>query len=150
MDAFDISPEKIGMWDVVLLAGVLYHVKHPWLLLEKVATVTRQLLIVETFMDLRFLRRPAVALYPLTPIEKGHADNWCGPNVSALKQMLTDCKFQNIEVVYKSSMLRALMSAIRRLGQFGYSPLAAIQQRKMRGSCASLELLPMVISRVSR
>jgi len=128
MDAFDICPEKIGVWDVVLLAGVLYHVKHPWLLLEKVATVTRQLLIVETFMDLRLLQRPAVALYPLTPIEKGHADNWCGPNVSALKQMLTDCKFQNIEVVYKSSMLRAAMSAMRRFVQFRYSPLAAVQQ----------------------
>lgn len=128
MDAFDISPDKIGMWDVVLLAGVLYHVKNPWLLLEKAASVTKQLLIVETFMDLRFLRRPAVALYPLTPIEKNHADNWCGPNVSALKQMLMDCGFESVEIIYKSSVFKAALSAMRRLVQFRYSPIAAIQQ----------------------
>ncbi|HEY6351983.1 MAG TPA: class I SAM-dependent methyltransferase [Candidatus Angelobacter sp.] len=128
MDAFDISPDKIGMWDVVLLAGVLYHVKHPWLLLEKAASVTRQLLIVETFIDLRFKRRPAVALYPLSPIEKNHADNWCGPNTAALKQMLIDCKFSSVEVVYRSSILHSAASAVRRFAQFSYSPFAAIQQ----------------------
>lgn len=128
MDAFNISPDKIGMWDVVLLAGVLYHVKNPWLLLEKAASVTKQLLIVETFIDLRFLRRPAVAIYPIAAIEKNHADNWCGPNVAALKQMLLDCKFPNVNVVYKSNLFRSTLSAMRRLAQFGYPPITAIQQ----------------------
>lgn len=128
MDALDISPERIGIWDVVLLAGVLYHVKHPWLLLEKAASVTRQLLIVETFTDLRFVRRPAVALYPISQIEQGHANNWCGPNFSALKGMLRDCRFQKVELIYRSGLMRSALSALRRFAQFGYPPIAAIQQ----------------------
>jgi len=128
MDAFEVSPQKIGMWDVVLLAGVLYHVKHPWLLLEKAASVTKELLIVETFVDLRFLRRPAVALYPTDQIEKGHVENWCGPNPRAIKEMLRACGFRTVSIVNKTSLIRATLSAARRFLQFGYSPLAAIQQ----------------------
>lgn len=128
MDAFDISPEKIGMWDVVLLAGVLYHVRNPWLLLERAASVTRQLLIVESLMDLRFLRRPAIALYATTEIDVGDVDNWCGPNVHAIKDMLVDCGFRQVAVVHKTGLFRAALSAARRFAQFGYSPLTAIQQ----------------------
>jgi len=128
MDAFELAPQKIGMWDVVLLAGVLYHVKHPWLLLEKAASVTKELLIVETFVDLRFLRRPAVALYPTDQIEKGHVENWCGPNPRAIKEMLLNCGFTRVSIVYKTSLFRGALSAARRLVQFRYSPLAAIQQ----------------------
>jgi len=116
------------MWDVVLLAGVLYHVKHPWLLLEKAASVTKELLIVETFVDLRFLRRPAVALYPTDQIEKGHVENWCGPNPRAIKEILRACGFRTVSIVNKTSLIRATLSAARRFLQFGYSPLTAIQQ----------------------
>src|SRR5215471_3674720 len=128
MDAFELAPQKIGMWDVVLLAGVLYHVKNPWLLLERVASVTKELLIVETFIDLRFFGRPAVALYPTDQIEKGHVENWCGPNPRAIKEMLRACGFRTVSIVHKTSFVRGALSAARRLVRFGYSPLAAIQQ----------------------
>src|SRR5207249_5026704 len=29
IEPLDLSPEAVGMWDVVLLAGVLYHLRHP-------------------------------------------------------------------------------------------------------------------------
>jgi SAM-dependent methyltransferase len=41
IEPLDISPATVGIFDVVLLSGVIYHVKHPWLLLERAASVTR-------------------------------------------------------------------------------------------------------------
>src|SRR6187401_1004793 len=48
IDVMDLSPERIGTFDVVLFLGVLYHLRHPFLALERVASVTRDYLIVET------------------------------------------------------------------------------------------------------
>lgn len=48
LDAHDISPEKIGMFDIVLCAGVFYHFRHPLLALERIRSVTQHQLIVET------------------------------------------------------------------------------------------------------
>ena len=37
----DLSPERVGTFDVVLFLGVLYHLPHPLLALERVAAVSR-------------------------------------------------------------------------------------------------------------
>ena len=64
IDVMDLSPERVGTFDVVLFLGVLYHLRHPLLALERIASVTRELLIVETAVDMVGVRRPAVAFYP--------------------------------------------------------------------------------------
>jgi tRNA (mo5U34)-methyltransferase len=128
VDLMEISPERVGTWDVVLLAGVLYHVKNPWIILEKAAAVTREMLILETFTDLRFQRRPAIAIYPTEIIAAGHTENWSGPNMSALCEMALTAGFARVEVVWKSGVGRAVLSACRRFVRSGYSPLRAIQQ----------------------
>lgn len=102
IDPFDLSPQKVGMWDVVLLAGVVYHVRHPWLLLEKVASVTRELLIVETVTSLRLWPQPAISVYGSG--FNGDATNFCAPNIPALKVMLRDCGFAKTKVVSRSSL----------------------------------------------
>lgn len=102
IDPFDLSPEKVGLWDVVLLSGVIYHVRHPWLLLSKVASVTRELLIIETVTSLRFWPRPAISIYESG--FRGDATNFCAPNIPALKVMLRDCGFPKIQVVSRSSV----------------------------------------------
>ena len=42
IDVMDLSPERVGTFDVVLFLGVLYHLRHPFLALERVASVTRR------------------------------------------------------------------------------------------------------------
>ena len=39
MDVYELHPDKIGTFDIVLFMGVLYHVKHPLLALERVCSV---------------------------------------------------------------------------------------------------------------
>ena len=109
----DLSPERVGTFDVVLFLGVLYHMRHPLLALEHAASVTGGQLIVETHVDLSFLRRPAMAFYP------GHEllldqTNWWGPNVEAVVAMLRDCGFPRVEVKTPDSTLYRAARMARR------------------------------------
>src|SRR5262249_49722593 len=97
INVYDLSPEKIGKWDVVLFAGVLYHLQNPFLALQRVASVTSELLVLETAIDYRFCRRPAIAFYPTSELNDDPT-NWCAPNLPALKAMLSACGFKDIRV----------------------------------------------------
>jgi tRNA (mo5U34)-methyltransferase len=97
LDVLDVSPEKIGVFDVVLFLGVLYHMRHPLLALEKVSSVTSGMLILETHVDLTRLHRPAMAFYPGDEL-LGDPTNWCGPNESCVISMLKDVGFKTVEV----------------------------------------------------
>ena len=74
----DISAERLGTFDVVLFLGVLYHLRHPLLALERVFSVTKDLLILETHVDMLSTRRSALAFYPGRELE-GDMSNWWGP-----------------------------------------------------------------------
>ena len=60
----ELSPERVGTFDLVLFAGVLYHVRDPLRALEAVASVTKGHLMLETHVDLVLKRKPAAAFYP--------------------------------------------------------------------------------------
>jgi tRNA (mo5U34)-methyltransferase len=97
IDVMDLSPERIGTFDVVLFLGVLYHLRHPFLALERVASVTRDYLIVETVVDLVGFQRPAMAFYPGRELNNDPT-NWWGPNVPAVKGMLETLGFRAVTV----------------------------------------------------
>jgi tRNA (mo5U34)-methyltransferase len=107
IDVMDLSPDEVGMFDVVLFLGVLYHLRHPLLALERVAAVVGELLVVETHVDLTFLRRPAAAFYPGGELA-GDETNWWGPNANAVVAMLRAVGFTSIEIIGGRSAARAL------------------------------------------
>jgi tRNA (mo5U34)-methyltransferase len=47
---YDLTPERFGEFDLVLCLGVLYHLRHPLLGLERVHAVCKGELIVETLV----------------------------------------------------------------------------------------------------
>jgi len=95
----DLSPAAVGgQFDVVLFLGVLYHMRHPLLALEKVASVTRERLILSTAVDLIDVDRPAAAFYPGTELN-GDQTNWWGPNPACVTAMLHDVGFHRVEQV---------------------------------------------------
>src|SRR5215469_12365132 len=51
IDPMELSPERVGMWDVVLYSGILYHMRDPLEALRRVSSVTKQVLIIETLTD---------------------------------------------------------------------------------------------------
>jgi hypothetical protein len=84
IDVMNLSPERIGAFDLVLFLGVLYHLRHPLLALEWVASVTAAQLILETHVDLTWVRRPAMAFYRGQELD-WDPTNWWGPNPSAVE-----------------------------------------------------------------
>jgi tRNA (mo5U34)-methyltransferase len=86
-DLPDLLDER---FDLVLFLGVLYHLKHPLLAIEKISDVTAPggLVITETAVDAESLMdRPLMAFYPGDELN-GDPTNWWTPNVPALASML--------------------------------------------------------------
>ena len=103
VDVMDMSPDRVGEWDVVLFLGVLYHLKHPLLALERVASVTKDMLILEAHVDLSGgWRKPMMAFYPGTECNNDPS-NWCGPNPACVEAMLEVAGFKRIETFYHSA-----------------------------------------------
>src|SRR5689334_19416830 len=76
LDVMDLSPETAGQFDVVLFLGVLYHLRNPLLALERVASVCRDVLILETVVDLLDVNRPAMAFYPDRELSNDPTNWW--------------------------------------------------------------------------
>ncbi|MGH2526269.1 MAG: class I SAM-dependent methyltransferase, partial [Actinomycetota bacterium] len=117
LDVLDLSPETVGEFDVVFFLGVLYHMKHPLLALERVFSVTRELLIMSTFVDATWTRRPTAAFYPRAEANSDPT-NWWGPNPGAVVAMLETAGFARVDVVDGPTPLRSRLKVgvRRRLG----------------------------------
>lgn len=110
--------------------------RHPLLALEKVASVTREMVVVETLVDLLDVRVPAMAFYP----DKFHKDatNWVGPNPAGVVAMLKVAGFARVEIV---SGLRSVFFRLARAAYYGYKrrqPFWQFARRSHR--CARMEV----------
>ena len=98
MDCLDLSPEAVGLFDVVLFLGVLYHLRNPFLGLERVASVTRNMLVLETHVDMTMGPRPAARFYADGEL-KGDLTSFWGPNPQCVSAMLRSVGFTRVERV---------------------------------------------------
>jgi tRNA (mo5U34)-methyltransferase len=104
IDPFQLCPEAVGgTFDVVLLLGVLYHVKDPLGLLERVRSVTRNLLILETQCGMLLTRSPAAAFFPGSELN-ADGTNWWAPNIPAAVGLLGAAGFSSVEVKYRTTL----------------------------------------------
>jgi tRNA (mo5U34)-methyltransferase len=131
IDPLDLSPEKLGgTFDVVLFLGVLYHMRHPFLALERIASVTGELLILETETDCMLSRRPKMAFYPRTELA-GDVTNWFGPNAAAVEGMLEAVGFSRVERAWQSSFPRRLVRAAKMRLSGGHPFLRGLGRDRM-------------------
>jgi tRNA (mo5U34)-methyltransferase len=104
IDPLDLAPEAVGgRFDIVLLLGVLYHLRDPLRVLERVASVTQGLLVLETEVGMLLTRRPAAEFFPGTELNEDPT-NWWAPNVAAMSGMLRAVGFRSIEVAWRRSL----------------------------------------------
>lgn len=114
-DVYDLSTDDLGVFDIVLFLGVLYHLKHPMLALERVCAMSRDLVCVESLVtgsdgyDPHAV--PVMEFYETTELG-GQFDNWAGPNVGCL---LAFCRTAGFASVRFQGMLddRAHVSCFR-------------------------------------
>jgi len=98
IDVPQISRETVGTFDVVLFLGVLYHVKDPLACLERVASVTGEMMVVETETALDILPWPVMRYYEGAELNND-ATNFWAPNRRALEAMFRDIGFRRFEIV---------------------------------------------------
>ncbi len=104
MDMYDLTPDRIGRFDLVLFMGVLYHLKHPLLALERVCALTTEMAAVESFV-LREGHCPGQKVEERSLIEfyetdefGGQTDNWVGPSLPCLLAMCRTAGFARVEL----------------------------------------------------
>lgn len=98
IDLPELSPETVGKFDVVLFAGVFYHLRHPFAVLEQISHLVNEWLIVETHLDALDYDRPAMVFYPTNELANDHT-NWWGPNSACVIAMLKDVGFPTVEFI---------------------------------------------------
>jgi tRNA (mo5U34)-methyltransferase len=92
----DISPDALGStFDVVLFLGVLYHAADPMGYLRNVRSVTADVAVIETVVDLLEIPIPAAAYYQGESMNND-ASNHFGPNRLAVEGMLRDVGFSRV------------------------------------------------------
>ena len=103
-DVYDLTPESVGRFDIVLFMGVLYHLKHPLLALEKVCALTTGMAVVDSFILREEHRpgaqvdtRPIMEFYETTEFG-GQTDNWVGPSLACLLAFCRTAGFARAEL----------------------------------------------------
>lgn len=117
---------RMGAFDITLFMGVLYHMKDPLGSLTRLASVTREMAVIETH---------AIALPGYEHLElsefysssqlNGDSTNWWGPNLRALVGMCRAAGFSRVEVVAG----KVPATAVQRLRQ-GASALLSYARRR--------------------
>lgn len=103
LPVMDHSPETVGgTYDFVIFSGVLYHMKHPLLALEKLYSVTGDMALVESHVDMLDDKRPSMAFYPGDELN-GDASNWWGPNIPCLEAMFRTVGFRQVKLISQTS-----------------------------------------------
>ena len=96
IDLKDLSPERVGTFDVVLFLGVLYHLKDPLGGLERAASLCTETLMIETAGAMFECTDPVMRFY-LGDELGGDATNFWAPNPLCLERMLKEVGFGEVE-----------------------------------------------------
>lgn len=99
-DLLEIDLEALGVFDVVLYKGVLYHMEDPLRALRRLAQVTGEVAIVETAA----VAVPGFESQPLCQFFESDElnfdpTNWWAPNLFALGGLLRAAGFSRVETV---------------------------------------------------
>lgn len=107
MNVYDVSPDTLGMFDTVFFFGTLYHLRHPLLALDKLASVCKSTLYVESaILDDNSPYRGGVGkgysgnqmvmeFYPDRELG-GNPTNWWSPTLECLGQMVRSAGFDDV------------------------------------------------------
>ena len=116
-DFLDVDLDTLGTFDVVLYLGVLYHMRHPLLALERLAQVTRGVALIETqAQEFKVPGRVAMCRFLERDELSGDPTNWWIPNQRALVSMCRAAGFAQAEMIHgsrRAPLYRAYVKAVK-------------------------------------
>ncbi len=121
LEVYDVNPGALGYFDIVLFMGVLYHLRHPLLALERVCSVTREMAAVESF-----ILAPEHGISPAQDSVNlmqffedddfgGQIDNWFAPTASCMRALCRSSGFARVDLSNRHSY-GAAMTCWRKWG----------------------------------
>lgn len=113
MSVYEVTKETVGEWDIVLFFGVIYHLRHPLLVLDHITKLTKEMMVIQSNLAedmfpnecLPSNQTPYVRFIPGTEAY-GDMTYWFVPTASCLKAWVKTAGFNQIEEVCRS-ILRA-------------------------------------------
>ncbi len=97
-NAYDLTPEIYGLFDVVLFLGVIYHLRNPLLALDKIRKLMKPggLLFVESALStdqaIKSLDIPVWRFYPRDTLNNDETNKWA-PNLPGLSMVIEEAGF---------------------------------------------------------
>jgi tRNA (mo5U34)-methyltransferase len=99
-DFMEVDVADLGMFDVVFYFGSLYHMENPLGAMKRVATVTKELAIIETEAVLfQGVEKHALCEFFESNELNGDVSNWWAPNEKALAGLCRAAGFSRVESV---------------------------------------------------
>ncbi len=95
IDIMDVCPERVGLFDVVLFSGMLYHMRDPIKAIQNAASVCKKHLILETAVGMEAVEEPVMAYLPRVPGED--QSNYWRPNPALVNLWLKELGFRKID-----------------------------------------------------
>ena len=110
LSVYDLDPEDLGTFDIVLFMGVIYHLRHPLFALDKIWAVTRECCYLESQVidgglaapsgiggldefGAAFAQLPIVEFHRFDELNKDFS-NWFSPTRAALEAWLWSTGFE--------------------------------------------------------
>lgn len=84
-----------GEFDVIFCHGLLYHLRHPLLAIDRLSAACHGVLVMETFVDQRSDEYQARCNFYRTT-ELGPISNWTGANTACIASWLKDAGFDHV------------------------------------------------------
>lgn len=96
IDIPDIDTDSVGVFDIVMMFGVLYHLPSFFTSFVNIASCSQRYFLIETLIDLEI--QQDTPLFKFYPSDECYNDptNWFVPNPKAVMSMMDYCGFTNV------------------------------------------------------
>jgi hypothetical protein len=99
-DYMSLEPKKLGVFDVVLYMGVLYHMPDPFAAMKQVAALTGEVAIIETAAEvIPGYENLALCEFFETNELNYDMSNWWSPNEKTLLALCRAAGFRRVEII---------------------------------------------------
>jgi tRNA (mo5U34)-methyltransferase len=142
LSVYELSRARLGHFDIVLFLGVLYHLRHPLLALERVCEMTHDFALIETHVidNARDVNFPALEFYEWDELG-GQYDNWCGPNTSGLLALTRSAGFVRPEIL-QQHVSRSVVKAYRHWDKSNIEPTPSLRIREVSNAIHFQPIVP--------
>ena len=108
----DISPETVGMFDLVLFLDAFHHSPDPFRCLRAAASVCREMMILETHVDGLDYNRPIMVFCPGNTLNNDPA-SWWRPNLLCVEALIKEVGFKGGHFLKPYNPARIVAHAFR-------------------------------------